>query len=167
MKYYFLLLSFSLFLVGCKSESASTEETPKQETPTPPAQPTTTAEILYPSIPYEKLKFIYDNCDFVDYIYHTLPISMSLNEKSSIQNTLGQVSQSPALVNPNCNKTGTARMFFQSKGDQIAEAEMFFTDHCKYFVFYENGKPVYSNQMTPQGIDYLKNMFRQIQGQNQ
>lgn len=88
---------------------------------------------------------------------------MSLDEKASIQNTFAQVSQLPATVNPNCGKQGIARITYQIKGEIVAESEMFFSDGCKYFVFYEEGKPKYSNQITPQGVEYLTNLFKSIQ----
>ncbi len=163
MKNLLYFLFITLFF-ACSNAEPKTPEEAQVATPAP-AVAATPAQVLYPSIPFEDLKYLYDNCDFIDYVYYDLPISMSLSEKPSIQNTFVQVSQQPASVHPSCGKSGIARITYQIKGDIVAESEMFFTDNCKYFVFYEDGKPKYSNLITPQGIEYLENLFKSISTQ--
>ena len=166
----FLLIAFLWSCGGEKTPTATTSETPTATTA--PAAATAT-EVLYPAYPQEKLQYLFDNCDYVDYVFYELPMSMSLNEQGSIQYAISHVSITPAKINPNCKSLG--RTFYQLKGENIAEAEIVFNgpENCSYFVFYENGKKAYANEMTEAGIKYLqqnimnavKSMQNAVQGQ--
>ena len=155
----FLPLLLLIFLWSCNSNSETTTEASTAET-TPTTNsapaPTSKTEALYPAYPLEKLKYLFEICDYVDYVFYELPISMSLNEQGSIQYSVSHVSTEQALINANCKSIG--RIFYQLKGENIAEAEIVFNapEKCSYIIFYENGKKAYANKMTEGGIKYLQ-----------
>ena len=121
----FLPLILLAFLWSCNSETAtqeSTAETTPATNSTP--APISKTEALYPAYPVEKLKYLFETCDYVDYVFYELPMSMSLNEQGSIQYSVSHVSQEQAPINANCKSLG--RIFYQLKGENIAEAEIVF-----------------------------------------
>lgn len=169
----FLLL---IFLWSCNNDTSQktpAETTTPVETTAPAA--TSKGEVLYPIYPEAKLRYLFENTDYIDYVYYELPMSMSLKEKGSVQYAISHVSLQAPKINANCKSLG--RIFYQLKGENIAEAEMVFNapENCSYFVFYENGKKAYANEMTDQGKKYLqdnimnavKSMQQAAQGQGQ
>ena len=154
-----IALLLVVFLGACnndKTDKTPATDAPTVSTPAPSATPAAKTEVLYPAYPEEKLKFLFDNSDYVDYVFYELPISMSLNEQASIQYSVSHVSLEPAPINANCKSLG--RIFFQQTGENIAEAEIVFNgpENCSYFIFYENGQKKYANAMTEAGIKYLQ-----------
>lgn len=157
-------LLFSLLLVlaifGCQNEQTETAEKPtpapaqKEEPKMVPA-----GEFL-PSVPIEKLEYLWNNCDYVDYVFYDLPISMSLDVKNSIQYALSHIAENPASLRPDCKPIG--RIFFQVQGENYLEADFYFSNGgCTYYVFLENGKPKYGNYMTEEGAKYMNNNLTQ------
>jgi len=138
----------------------------KNDKPTPPpaaAQPLSLADqAKLPSITLADMSNLNTNCDFLDYTFYDprLPMSISLNELSSIRQTLGHISQdTPVPTGENCKPAG--RIFYQSKGDYILEAEFYFSNGCAYFVFFKEGKPVHANDMTDAGKQFFSNNIAQ------
>lgn len=122
-----------------------------------------TAEVnvsALPSITFEEMKVLYEEADFVDIIFYNVEFSMSVNNKTNIQKMVSFVSTSVATTNPNCQPTG--RIFFQKNGELLAETDMYYNDQCRYFVFQKNGKPIYANEITPQGQAYFARIFSQV-----
>jgi hypothetical protein len=150
MSRFFFLCSLSLVLMtNCNNNSDSAGKSSDTTPPPPPLAAT------LPSIPLETMQMLWEKCDYVDYLFYELPISMSLNEQTSIRYALRQVAADPAPLKPECKPIG--RVFFQVKGENAAEADIFFTTGCTYFVFYVDGKKTYSNYMTEEGIQHLNN----------
>ena len=85
---------------------------------------------------------------------------MSVSNKSNIQRMVGMVSTNVAKLNPSCQPTG--RIFFQKNGELLMEADMYFEEQCRYFVFQKNGKPAYANDITPEGQAYFAKIFSQV-----
>ncbi len=113
-----------------------------------------------PSITFEEMKAIYEDCDFIDIIFYNVEFSMSVNNKSNIQKMVGFVSTNAAQVNPACKAMG--RIFFQKNGALMIEADMYYDDQCQYFVFQKNGKNAYANDITPEGQAYFARIFSQV-----
>jgi len=166
---YFLLLFIIAVLASC-SDSSSTSSTENENTPATPApqSPAPTAQnqeqegTLYPSISRETMEMLWEECNYIDYAFTSekIPYSMSINEKSSIQQTLGLLSTTPALVRDDCQSIG--RMYFQKDGENLMEVDLyFFGEGCKYWVFLEDGKPTYANYLTPDGVAYYERFFNQ------
>ena len=137
-----------IFIIGCFS---CQNDAPASEEETTVTQPT--AKPTLPSLPLETIQYLWENCDYVDYVFYTLPISMSLNEKGSIQYVLRHISADAAPLDPNCKPIG--RIFYQIKGENFLEADIFFQKGCTYFKFLKDGQATYANFMTDDGINYL------------
>lgn len=113
-----------------------------------------------PSITFEEMKLLYEGADFIDIIFYSVDFSMSVNNKTNIQKMVAFVSTNVAVINSNCKPTG--RIFFQKNGELLAEADMYYDDTCRYFVFQKNGKAAYANDITPEGQAYFAKIFSQV-----
>lgn len=170
MKKLILLLFLGAGLWACQGGQAdqSTSSSPAA-TPATEAQPNnadgaaTAGEATYPSIPVDKVKMLWDNCDYVDFVFYYLNFSMSQKVQNSIRQTIAHISSDVPKINPNCQPIG--RIFFQSDGKNISEADIFYSNGCSYYIFYEDGKYAYANLMLPQGAQFYDNIFKQVQGQ--
>jgi len=151
---------------SCGTDNAGNKKTDvSAATPaTKPAAAPVQMKPAYPSIPMDKAQHLFDNCDYIDYVFYTTNFSVSQKEKASIQTAMTYLSADvPQGLNPNCKAIG--RVFYQIDGENVAEADFYFQEGCHYYVFLENGKPTYSNMMTPQGIAYFNNLFAQVNSQ--
>ncbi len=153
---------FGLLLLGLWA----CNDTPSKSTPpanvSAPA-PTAAGTAKYPPITEAEMKNMWDNTTAVDYLFYDLPISMSMTEKSAIQNVLRQFDPRPGLIVDACKPMG--RVFFQANGENLAEADFFFSGQCKYFIFYENQKPVKANQMTAEGATFFQRLLDSAKNQ--
>lgn len=113
-----------------------------------------------PSITFEEMKVLYETADFIDIIFYNVEFSMSVNNKTNIQKMVGFVSTNVAQINRGCKAMG--RIFFQKNGEMLAEADMYYDDKCRYFVFQKNGKAAYANDITPEGQAYFAKIFSQV-----
>ncbi len=152
---------YSLFFVLCLTACGSNDAA-NQETNNPPSTPEQTVpgpagDALYPSITMEEMQNMWNNTTSIDYLFYELPISMNMVERPAIESTLRQISDKPARIDPSCKAMG--RVFFQNKGEAVAEADFYFTPKCTYFIFMENQKPVKSNQMTAEGVKFFQNII--------
>ncbi len=147
---YFSVLVFCMFFFACDSNSG------KQADST-----TTTQGKAMESIPFETISYVFENCDYVDYVFYNTNFSISQNEKASIQGAIAQISKTPATLDPNCKAIG--RVFYQIDGKNHLEADLYFQEGCYYYVFLENNKPKYANVMTDEGIAYFKNIMARAQ----
>jgi len=115
----------------------------------------------YPSIPDSTMQRLWDECDYIDFVFYNLSFSMSQEQQSDIRSTLQHISRKPAEVYPECPAMG--RLFFQIEGENAAQADIFFTPECQYFVFYEDNEKTYANAMTPAGIQFYERVLQMIE----
>lgn len=158
IRFFFISCLALVLMTNCNNNSGSTNKSAVSPPPPPPVA-------TLPSIPLDTMQMLWEKCDYVDYLFYQLPISMSLNEQTSIRYALRQIAAEPAPLKPECQPIG--RIFFQVKGENAAQADIFFSPGCTYFVFYENGKKTYSNYMTEEGIQYLNNQLMQAKALRQ
>ncbi len=151
------LFLFAILLISFSCNNAS--ESAAEETTEAAAEPTLN------SLPVESVQYLWENCDYIDYMFYYLPISMSLNEKGAIQYALRHISADAAIINPECKPIG--RVFYQVKGENALEADIFFQEGCTYFKFLNNNKPVFANYMTDDGIKYLNDNIKKANEMNQ
>ncbi|MEN0005953.1 MAG: hypothetical protein AAF798_17515 [Bacteroidota bacterium] len=169
-KIAFFALAISLVASACQNSSNSataenTETAPAaNEAPTAAETPAVDPTPL-PSIPEATMQQLFEQCDYIDYVFYYTNFSISQNEQASIRATLAHVSPQPAPMNPNCKPMG--RIFYQVQGENVAEADFYFSQDCLYYIFMENNKPKYGNYMSEQGFTFFKNIFAQIQQQQQ
>ena len=168
---FILLLALSSLLFACNSNTNSdTAEASESQTETPSTTETTASnppagEPTLPSVPLETLQELWEKCDYVDYVFYYTNFSMSQDKQSSIRTTLRQISDEPAVLNPNCKAIG--RLFYQVEGENALEGDLYLSNQCAYFVFYKDGKQTYANKLTAEGLQFYQNIFNQIQQNSQ
>ena len=158
---FFTLLCIALFAFSCNNTEKPT--TPKKQIETvnqPPLKIKSNGKALYPSIPFETIKALYDKCDYVDYSFDNLPFTINRQEPNDLRHSLGQVAQEVALVDENCPPFG--RMVYYKDGDVALEGLIYFSKGCNYFVFLENNQPKYANFMTPSGVQFFNGLLAQF-----
>ena len=157
-----LALCHVVLCVAC--EDTTKTETPSERVAIPSAAPTPTVEYTrYESLPVERAKFMFENVDYIDYVFYELPFSLSVNTKNDIQNTIRQISSTGVAKIPACQPIG--RLFFQVSGENVEQADFFFDDanKCYYFLFVgEDGKYQYGNLMTDAAAGYYRRLFNNV-----
>ena len=167
MKAY-LYLFFAFILVGtaCKDSATQTATNPKtaaNPNPAPAAVPIPKkpkADVQYPGIDPNILATLFADSDYLDYIFHDLPFSMSQDEQASIQSTLRNFSPEPAGIIPGKCKP-IARQMFSIKGEIVREFDVYYSDGCAFFAQVEGSKTIAANKMTPSGENFFKSMIEQ------
>lgn len=157
---FLLFLPLFMAMAACQSAEKPAEKTPAT-TPTQPSEMVKAGPPLYPSFPLERLEYLFNTADYIDVIFYDLPISLSMNEKSSVQTFLSYVAVEVPPSLPHCTKAA-GRIFFQVKGENVDEADLYFSNGCKYLVFYKEGKPAHANFLTEQGVAYLNSLLQQV-----
>lgn len=151
-RFIVLLLSLAA-LAGCQGgqaeKGAARQEQAVAEAPA--------GEKLYPSIPLDTLQMLWDQCDYIDYIFYYQDFSISQNQQADIRGAIRYISEEAPAIQPNCQPIG--RIFFQVQGDNRLEADLHFTQGCTYFIFYENGKKAYANAIMPAGISFFNQVM--------
>lgn len=158
MKYIIIILIFSLY--SCKEqESIKTTATIKTNQVEQESIPKDGVIIDYPSVPEELMKNLYENCEYMDYIFNDLNFSISQDNRNSIRASIGFVSTERQTIIPSgCKAIG--RKFFHVNGEIIAEADVYYSDNCTFYIFFENSKPVYANKMTQAGLNFYGNIIK-------
>jgi hypothetical protein len=151
-----LLLSILLLLAACKSDTKPSGNLQQSGTPS------STSANIPPGIPNEKMIDLYENVDFIDFIFRDLPFSISQEDKASIQQTIRHINNvPPPAINPNCEYF--AQQIFQENGEIVLDAKIFFQEGCTYYLFYENGVAKYSGSFTPEGIQFYNSILAQAE----
>ncbi|MBV6653049.1 MAG: hypothetical protein KI786_04790 [Mameliella sp.] len=164
-KYYFfcLLLTTALF-VGCSADQTTNNAGTDEAVASAPA--TTQAAVdtpNYPSVPADTILSLFNECDYIDYVFYYTNFSISQNQKNDIQTAITYIASEVPQVNPNCKPVG--RIFYQVNGENRVEADLYFDQNCMYYLFYEDGKPAYANRIMPAGIDFYSKIFNNTQVQ--
>lgn len=162
------ILVLILTLISCDEQVNKPEPNQTQSTATTP-QPSSQSikakgEVLYPSVPQELIKSLWENCDYVDYTYDNLPLSMNRQEKRDIQHSLYQIAAQPALIDNSCPPLG--RVLFYQNNEIALEGRIYYSQGCHYFVFLENNQPKYANFMTKDGITFFKDITDKFSNMN-
>lgn len=161
---FYLLLT--LLWIACQNQSNSSQNTadPGKEEP----ENTATAaapelEKLYPSLPADRMRELYNNVDYIDFVFYYTNFSMNQSDDASIKASLSHVSSEVPGIDASCQPIGS--LFFQSKGRELIQAELYFTENCIYYVWLEKGKRTYANMMTPGGFKFYEQVFSQASTQ--
>jgi hypothetical protein len=142
------LMIMSLF--ACKSDN-NPGDAAKQSAP---------AQAVYPVLPAELYQKLYNEADYLDFIFHNFPFSMSQKEKPSIQLNVSYIDKATVMSIPqNCKPI--ARQFYQIEGEIILEADVYYGADCNFYVFHENGKASYANMMSQNGVGFFQNIIQQ------
>ncbi len=109
---------------------------------------------------------MYNECTFIDYIWHDLPFSVSQSEKAAVQANVSFIGKLGMETTPaHCKSIG--RKSYQINGDIFMDADIYFGPGCSYYIFLKDEKPIYLNQMTPQGDDFYRRLFESAMQQGQ
>jgi len=167
-----IILVLSLAIGGWACQGGQAEQatdSTSSNTPAPTTEtsstPAAAATAQYPSIPVDMVKMLWDKCDYVDFVFYYLNFSMSQKVQNSIRQTIAHIASEVPAIDPNCKPIG--RLFFQAEGQNIAEADIFYSNGCAYYLFYKDGQYAYANKMLPQGSQFYENIFKQVQAQKQ
>lgn len=149
------LLTFLLLftLLGCGNNPDATATDAENTTAAAPSA------AAYPPLPLERLEYLWENCDYIDFVFYTFDFSMNQHEQSGIRATLAGIAETAPQINSACRPVG--RAFFQVEGEVKLEADIYLDQGCIYYLFMENGQPVYANEMTEQGLGFYINIFQQ------
>ena len=114
----------------------------------------------YPRIPNELMLKMWEEGQMIDYLFHDLPFSMNQNELASIRTNMTYISEKALDKIPN-NCKPIARQFYQVNGEIVFEADVYFTEGCRFYVFFVEGKAKYGNYMSDSGVQFFNNMISQ------
>lgn len=169
-KLYSILFLFSFVLIACGGEAKKAGDA-TAAAKTPPTQAATTTgsqgsqnAVPLESIPKDIVMNLWDKCTYIDYIFHSLPFSMSQDEQESIRANLNYIATIPQTNIPTDCKP-IARQMFHIGGDIVLECDVYLSETCQFYVFVENEKPIYANKMTPDGLKFFSTMFSKVDQQ--
>ena len=167
MRYIYLVTFLSAILFSCKNESTNQESISNvskeiQEATNSNKSVAGATNISYPSLTNEIVENIAQNCDYIDYIFYDLPISISQDNKQAIISNINFISKIVPSSIPNACKS-MGRKFFHIDGEIILEADVYLNtlEDCYFYVFYENGKKTYANKISSDGVKFYLNVFGQ------
>jgi len=112
----------------------------------------------YPALPEATLNLMKANCDYIDMTFYNYPISTNQSDMSSIRPSMTYWDPEPARIPAACKPAG--HVWFQSKGNNIAEADFYFSPDCYFYVFYENGRPAYAHPMNAKGVAFFERILK-------
>lgn len=153
-----ILLGLFCLAISCNNKNTPQGSTPQQTTSTTPPQ--SAGEQLYPSVSGEVVKHLWDNSTGVDYIMYNMNFSMNRTEQNDIRNSLVHIGNQAALIQKGCKPLG--RVMFKDDDGIKLEADLYFSQKCKYFVFMENNKPAQANFMSDEGVKFFTNVFNNM-----
>lgn len=156
-----LLLAATLCACGNTSDGDTAEQ---QQTESSASKGQSGAEspagtVQYPSIPLDTIKMLYEECDYIDYVFYYSNISANQSNQADIRSALSHVAEQPPAIKPSCKPIG--RIFYQVEGENRAEADLYIGEGCNYYLWYEDGKAAYANQVMDSGINFIKNLLAQ------
>ena len=127
---FFLAIASLLIFSQCQptTDKDATGETETTTTADPAAAVPAPSVNNYPSITQEKMMNLYENCDYVDFVFYSTNFSMSQGDQPAIRATLSGVSTNPAALSINCQLIG--RVFFMIDGVIVEESDLLFSEGC-------------------------------------
>lgn len=166
----FILFScFSLtFCLACKSGEKETEaSTPSAEGIAPASAQEGTApapqeiNLPYPALGNPYITALYAETEQVDIIFYDLPISVNQDDAASAKGTALYVSPANPKITADCKPV--ARLSWIADGKILREADVYMDDGCEYLMFMENNEGVAVNAMSQSGVEFFKNIIRQVE----
>ncbi|NJC25109.1 hypothetical protein [Neolewinella antarctica] len=151
----FTALLLTVFLCTCDRAHSVAQD----ETASPPTE-VTPEVVTYASLPYDRIKYIFEHATYLDATFYYRDISINQTELSQIQATLAGISPEPLVIAPGCRAIG--HIWFQVDGVSVEEADIYFQDECVGYVWYEGGKPFYANSLTEGGANFYRNIFKSV-----
>jgi hypothetical protein len=165
----FILLSCVIltFCLACKSEEKGTEtDAPASQqeatAPAPQSSPSPQEITLpYPALGNPYITALYAETEQVDIIFYDLPISVNQDDAASAKSTALYVSPTNPKITADCKPV--ARLSWIADGKILREADVYMDDGCEYLMFMENNEGVAVNAMSQSGVEFFKNIIRQVE----
>ncbi|MFK7946113.1 MAG: hypothetical protein AB8G11_00880 [Saprospiraceae bacterium] len=154
-----VILSFFIVAIvafGC-SDNTTTEENEQHTLP----KETPQSSQMLPTLPQENIDALMNDADYIDLVFHAYGKSINFSEKTSVQNTIRQISnvQQPEI---NC-ATSFCKAIFYKMPEKLLEAEIHYGNGCAYYVFSDaEGKPQYANKVGASGITFFNDLITQF-----
>lgn len=149
-----LLFCALLLTISCKENTNESAEQAKDAETSAESGPT------LPPLPDADRAKMMQQCDFIDYIWHELPFSISQKDPEAVKSNITFISYEGLNVLPtDCKNIG--RKSYQIHGEIFYDADIYFGEGCYYYVFLRNEKPMFANKMTQEGINFYKGIFSQ------
>lgn len=147
-----------LLLLAC----ADTDATSETSAPTPPPATTTAVpnKPNLPSVPLDTLRMLYNESNYIDYLFFELPVSMSQNTQADVQGALSYISAETPVRPAGCQPIG--QIFYEVRGNTRLRANLYFSPGCVYLEFLDGEQPKYANKLMPGGIEFFNNLLRQL-----
>jgi hypothetical protein len=145
------LISLFLLLIACNQET-NKQDSSKNTTAAPPVE-------KLPGLPADILQQLFEECTLIDYVFYDLPISMTIDQKPSIQTSLSYIANSAPDLKPECKPAG--HITFQVNGSIALEADFYYSQGCTYYVFYKNKERLFANHMTQDGANSFGSLIQQ------
>ncbi len=152
-----LILIMSLILASCQPGQKDGQEGKGGEQAATEAPPLPQGERLYPSIPIDTLQMLWQRCDFIDYVFYYTDFSVSQNKQEDIRAAIRHISEGIPLIREECQPIG--RIFYQVEGENRLEADLFFSEGCVYYIFYDKGQRAYANEIMPAGMQFYEQIL--------
>jgi hypothetical protein len=148
MKFSPAIILFSILMFSCKKEAKVADNSAPAATAT-----VATSSNTLPALPQSMIDTMIASVDYVDYLWPSMPISTSLEDKKDINLNIGLIStQAQGQIPSHCKALG--RKFFNIKGNTYKSADIYFSDGCKFYVFLDGEKSIYANAMTEDAVSF-------------
>lgn len=139
-----LCLSVVLWIGACKQQAQQTETTaPAKQTLPPPTN--------------DYMVNLFDNCDYIDIIFHNFDFSMSVSDKANAQGNVTYMSLNP--VDDIACTPSIGRAYYSGGGDELCVADIHYSEACAYYVLLKNNRPHSACQMSEKGIAFMKQVL--------
>lgn len=163
VQFTFSLLILSFFLISCGENKSLTPAEESKEV----IQPKVKVKSVFDTVGISKEVFqkILQEGDHIDIIFNDLPLSMNQDGNSALYQDLQYISSRPMkTLATDCSPL--ARKIYLSKGEIIMEADLYFGPECYFQVFIKDGKELYGNYLTSQGVAFVEQLLKQAQAAN-
>ena len=148
------------FFIGCLALSCKSDGKKDNTSASPSIEIKNTKFENLPPLPQDKLRQLYADATYIDYIFYDLPFSISQDNKPSIHSNLQMISiEQMGGILKDCKSIG--REFFHVGGNIAYEAEIYFQDGCYGYVFMDKQKPIYANKVSEAVMKFYSNIIAQ------
>ncbi|MEM7101682.1 MAG: hypothetical protein AAF502_01045 [Bacteroidota bacterium] len=145
-----------LFGMRALSGNQQSSQPPGKKTVIAPQQART-----LPAPPENLLNAIFDQADFIDFIFYNLNYSMSISEPESVRGAVAYMTME-AVPNLDCVPS-MGKIFYKSDGETILEADLHFSPGCSYIILLnEQRQQAYACNISENGLRNLGNMIGNV-----
>lgn len=147
-----LCLSAVLWISACKQPAQQTETA-------------TASKQTLPAPTNEYMVNLFDNCDYIDIIFHNFNFSMSVSDRANAQGNVAYMSLNP--VEDIACTPSIGRAYYSGGGAELCIADIHYSEACAYYVLLKNNRPHSACQMSEKGIAFMKQVISmKVQQQN-